>query len=180
MKRIQQITSCYLVLCLAFAGAIGISPVLHQLIEHGGNGSAHSHRGDASNSSSTAHTHDHGRIHPHTHSERATRPKELFAHSYKTFKLPTIPVRKLWHAFGHLLNFPTSSESSPTNGGPGHEHQSLFQLMASGLVDQPLDLPPLSFVPFEFIFYNLSQPTLVVARDWDAQTATRGPPSSRS
>ncbi len=181
MKRIQQLTSCYLVLCLAFAGAIGISPCLHQLIEHGGNGPAHAHRGDASNFSITAHTHDHGIVHPKIlHSERATHPTDLFAHSYKPFELPTIPLHQLWHAFSHLLDVPTPSESSTSNDGPGHGHHSLFQLIASGLVDQPLDLPLPSFVPYEFAFPNLSQPTFVAARDWDAQTATRGPPSSRS
>jgi hypothetical protein len=43
LKRLEQTVSCFLAVCLAFAGAIGLSPSLHTAIEHGGHGTEHTH-----------------------------------------------------------------------------------------------------------------------------------------
>ncbi len=83
-KNSQRLISWYLVLCLASAGAIGISPILHQWVEHGGRGTAHTHSARLNEVAEAAHIHAHeiGQPHEHEHDSPSTflAPKSLFAH----------------------------------------------------------------------------------------------------
>lgn len=42
-EKLKRLVCCYLVLCVLFAGAIAMHPALHLLVEHAGQGSAHTH-----------------------------------------------------------------------------------------------------------------------------------------
>ena len=57
----QQLIAGFLALCLGAAGFVGLSPGLHRLVEHAGQGPAHIHSGGH------IHWHDHGdgRVHAH-------------------------------------------------------------------------------------------------------------------
>jgi hypothetical protein len=73
---------------------------------------------------------------------------------------------------GHAAN--SSSEDEP-----GHEHHSLSQLLAGGLLEQTLDFPALEqTVVFIAIPVLLSNDPLL-EENWDAQSASRGPPFRR-
>jgi len=75
------------------------------------------------------------------------------------------------HALGHV--FEANSEEAPTspNNGPGHHHDSLPQLMASGLVEQRFEFPLLQYTLFLLPFRALPAEVLLLVPDWDAQTA---------
>src|SRR4051812_7252134 len=88
LKPLKQIVSFYLVLVIAMVGAIGISPTLHRLIEHGGLGPAHSH---ATSFHSVP-----------RHPEKPSYRELLLQHEH-AFQLPALPVAQLWHAIAHLL-----------------------------------------------------------------------------
>lgn len=180
MKRMQQLVSCYLALCLVGGGAVGINPVLHRLIEHGGHGPAHTHISVAPRAASTEPLHQHGNGQLHSHAPARPYPAGLFEHSYTPPGFPKISLSRLWRGITQLFEAAASPDSAPSKDSPGHEHHSLFQLLASGLVDQPIDVPILASVPASFVSYEFPATTPFVARDWDAQTASRGPPSSRS
>src|SRR5262245_22749691 len=143
MTRIRQFVSCYLALCLAGGGAVAISPVLHRLIEHGGYGPAHTHSDLALRLAIRQHLrqHEHGHSHSHNHDSPPLCRPRLFEHSFEPFGLPKLSLARVWHALHHFFEAATLPESSPPERGPGHEHHSLFQLLASGLVDQPLAEP---------------------------------------
>jgi hypothetical protein len=180
MKRIQQIVLCFLALCLASGGAIGLSPVLHRLVEHGGLGAAHIHGGSMPGAATHTHLRPDGDDPRHIHLPERLRPARLFEHSYEPFRLPKFPLTWLWRNVSRLIATETSSPPSSSKDSPRHEHHSLFQLLATGLVDQPIELPLLLSVPTVPILNEFPATTRFVARDWDAQTATRGPPSVRS
>ena len=178
MRLLTPWIACYLALCFAFAGAVGVSPGLHRLVEHVGQGPAHTHFGFRSQAASAVPLHQHGDGRWHTDAEVNPRPAGLFQHSSGSFQLPD--VSRLWHGLSRLFEQAASSESSPSKGVPAHEHHSLFQLMASGLVDQPLLAEILPSIPLASVSLSFVANAPFVARDWDAQTSSRGPPSSGS
>lgn len=157
MSAFQKLISCYLALSLALAGAVAISPALHLWVEHAGHGPAHAHYGKRT---------------------PETPRKQVFAHSYKGFTLPKVDLREVWHMVGHFLA--SEPAHSPADSEPGHEHHSLSQLLASGLLEQTSDAPSLEVTFFVSIpGAALADEPLLDSR-WDAQTATRGPPFRRS
>jgi hypothetical protein len=121
MTWFRQLVAVYLAVTLAVAGATGLSPWLHQLIEHGGHGAPHVHRG-----ASAAH---------------AVRLKGTQARARHSFALPSFPakwLRQLAHRLAHAAeetNPPTAPADSPDT--PGHQHHSLAQTLANGLVEAP-------------------------------------------
>ena len=186
MKRLHQLISCCLALGFALAGAIGINPVLHQLIEHGGHGPAHTHSAmmASANALSVWHDDGDGRLHQHLLRPPAptqTRLQRPFAHSHE-FELPAIPVGRLLHAFSQLLETGSSNPagSVPSDNPAGHQHHSLPQMLLTGLLDQHLEVQPSAFRFAPVVFLAPVAEVLPLARDWDAQTQGRAPPTSWS
>ena len=141
-----------LALLLAMAGAIGVSPGLHHWLEHGGKGQPHIHR-------------------PPAPAFPASFGKELVslrdAPSGSIAKTEAQPER-------HAEAAPQPEQS------PAHEHHSLPQLVASGLIEQ--SAPPPLFVhrPVSFVLRVSPFIVFLLISDWEAQTASRGPPAIRS
>lgn len=202
-KRLAQLVSCYLALCLVFGGAVALSPILHVWIEHGGKAGPHTHlimqhevaavsqpqevHPGHADAPGLAHILSHALelSHPPSPSSASTQAHAngLFAHNYEPFRPPNLSaLRHSLHAVFHLLGgrAPAASEPSPSGDGPGHQHHSLPQLLAGGLVEQHLDLPLLQPVPVSLTLRALPAHTPLLVNDWDAQTASRGPPSARS
>ena len=176
MKRWQQLLSCYLVLCVAFAGAVGISPQLHLWFEHDGHGTAHTHSGG-----SQAFASERSHAHPHAHLPSATfkvaSPSRLVAadHSPALFGFKLIDVYRIagqWlaQAAEHL---PVESSSD----APKHTHHSLAQMLSSGAVEFLAVVPPLVREPTVFIFFSAEISIAVSESGFDPQTASRAPPS---
>jgi len=189
MRHHQQLISCYLALCLALAGAVGVSPVLHHLIEHGGKGPAHTHTRGPVNGASTAHSHDHshhnfqtGQSHSHEleRSSDSSRSKALSVQPHQPFTFSRIPFDELWQSFCQF--FIKAAEESPgtADDQPGHEHQSLAQLLAAGLIDLSASLPPITGFSASLGFFLPSTQDPLLPGSWDVQTASRGPPGERS
>jgi hypothetical protein len=175
MKRIQPLISLYLALCLAGGGAVALSPTLHRLIEHGGHGDAHTHAAILARDGRPGEVHQHEDGHWHSHPAERPRRVLLFEH---TFDPPTISLTGIWHRFARFLEAATAEDSAPANEGPGHQHHSLFQLLAAGFVDQPLDAPCLLSLPPAHVVCEVPPANQFTAFEWDAQTASRGPPVS--
>ena len=186
MKRFHQLISCYLALGFVFAGAVGLSPVLHQLIEHGGRGPVHTHSGREATANVLAvwHNDGDGRFHQHLlrpPSAEQVRPKKPFTEADK-FELPDIPLSRALLALTRIFESGAAHplESSPSDSAPGHQHHSLPQMLLTGLLDQCSDVPLAEFVFAPAIFLAPPADVLLLASDWDAQTLSRGPPASRS
>lgn len=173
-----------LALCLALAGLAGIHPALHRLMEHAGQGPMHVHRGEQ------ARAHSHPHRHPHRHSHElpaASAAAKLgvrgaFVSNHPSFSLPW---QRVWQAVSGLLERSYSNaeqderdnqESAPSPDESQHEHHSLVQLLASGLVELVTQGALLSFEfsassslatpPQDRLSYALFEP----------QTAGRAPP----
>ncbi len=178
---LRMLLTCHLVLCLAVGGVVAWSPVLHRLVEHGGQGPAHAHGGGVVIRADREHEHGDGRWHHHESPRPSKRPRAaaLLRHSHGTFELPGISLAYLWEKLGDLLQNPARPAPAREPDGSRHEHQGFFALLAGGLVEQPLEvsLPPV--VPTSQLVPALPAVSLFVASDWDAQTAPRGPPTSR-
>jgi hypothetical protein len=149
MRRLAQLLSCHLALCVASTGLVGVSPMLHHLVEHGGRGSVHSHQGRLSHAFVTPR---------HGHSQAA----------------------------GDALGRPSPSERpltpapSSSHEDSGHQHHSLPQLLANGLIEQHHDVPILRFSVVRWLVRARPTHTVLLSPDWNLQTASRGPPRARS
>lgn len=161
----------YLVLCFAFAGAVGLSPFLHQLIEHGGHGAWHTHRGEGKHLG-FAHESVPVELQTEATSHNEVRQRPVFTRNHRPFKLPTAQFARLTGVMADLLGVP----EHPIGEGE-HEHHSLAQLLANGLLDQHIEIPIAPhFVP-SGSYLLLSADELLLASIWNAQTPDRGPPS---
>jgi hypothetical protein len=158
----KQALSIYLALCVALAGAIGLSPTLHRLIEHGGLGPTHSHVFPSSGMSGSA--------------EKASFA-DLMVHHRRAFTFPRLPVGEFWHTLAHLLET-TSEQGAAEKKGNGHEHHSLAQMMASGLAEQSLDAIFLSWLQPTIVFQSFPPEALLLTRNFDLHSAGRAPPSA--
>lgn len=190
-KRSQQLISCLLALGLTLAGWVAISPELHLAIEHGGQGPAHIHAAGSSLRAFPTSAHPHH--HPHDHRDAPPRVPERFARAgqdaprfvstHRPFELPTFSVRELLRFLEWLddrSQNPEDPGSKPTPSGPGHEHHSLPQTLASGCLELSLGL---SFARVETIVWSDVGPTSTqpyFPRIFDSQTAGRAPPRFRS
>jgi hypothetical protein len=202
-KRFAQLVACYLALSLAFGGAVALSPILHVWIEHGGKAGPHTHLTlppevvAASHRQGVQHRHPDAldAAHELWHTRELSHPPSpasvstqahghgLFVHSYEPFRPPNLAtLRHSLHVVFHFLGgrAPASSEPAPPGDRPGHQHNSLPQLLAGGAVEQHLDFPLLQPVPVSWTFRVLPSHTPLLVDDWDAQMASRGPPSVRS
>ena len=179
MKHWRLLVASYLVLCLAFAGAIGLSPVLHYWIEHGGQGPIHSHSSFVSHVTWGSHSHTDGQFHSQVRPQEDHSPAGFFVHNYRPFALPNISLSGLFHALCHLFEGlgPVGSPQPLSSENGGHVHNSLPQMLASGCVEQALDIPLISFTPGSFLDPGLLGYTLFLPKEWNAQTASRGPPA---
>jgi hypothetical protein len=178
MRRLHQLIACYLTLCLALAGAIGINPLLHQLIEHGGTGPVHTHAGgfDQLEGAST-HVHPHNLLHRHNDEPLFTPVhgnKRLFAHEHE-FALPRIPLKQIFHFLADLIKRGTESPDS-SESTPSHHHSSLPQLIVSGLIDQHLELTLVQPIAYFLTTYSSRDTNFLLVKAWDAQMASRAPP----
>jgi hypothetical protein len=142
-RRLNQLLSCYLAGCLLIAGAVGLNPLLHQQIEHGGNGPIHVH-------------------------SRALSGGDL-SHSVAH---PSGPTHHRHHGESDAS---TSPESSPENI-PDHEHDSLPQLLVSGLILPILEIHWIRQPPVGPEMGHPSADPLWLERQLDLQTASRAPP----
>lgn len=182
-KRFRQLLSCYLALCVSLAGAIGISPVLHRLVEHGGQGPLHVHYSAPITAEALAQPQDQASMHPvRAHFAAQARSHESFAHASGGLDCPRIRLSRALHALTHFLDGGASSSSErAAPGAPaGHRHGSLAQLMASGLVNQFAAISLLPPIPAPVLPNRSASISVWPETPWDAQSASRGPPASPS
>ena len=133
MRRLSQIISAYVALCLAMAGLVGLSPALHQWIEHGGQGTPHLHSHGIANSEfpdfrnyhrhTDGSSHDVEQRHPDVRGLGRKFSHVGFTPSHRPFALPTVPLTRMGRA---LLQF---LEGEPTHfeDGGGHQTRERFQ-----------------------------------------------------
>ena len=188
MKRLSQIISAYVALCLALAGLVGVSPTLHLWIEHGGQGTPHLHNRGIANSefpqSVNYHRHADGSSHDidHRHPEGPGLGRGVshlgFLPTHRPFAMPTVPLARMGRALLRVLcgELTHSSDSSSPLNQPGHHHHGLAQLLSHGLVELVMDIPPLSYPPVSFALQALPADAFLPDSKWEAQTASRGPP----
>jgi hypothetical protein len=186
MRHLRQLIAVYLALCFAFAGAVGISPVLHRLIEHGGHGRAHTHPRVLPLAAASPHSHPHhaGRDHYNDdgHSHTHVAKSEHGHHGHKAHSHESFALANTWHALGHWLadlaaEWPDSSGSEDV---PQHRHDSLPQLLISGLVEQHIDVPPVQPNAAMCVVFLWRVETIFLVRGFDPQTASRPPPAFQS
>jgi len=170
MRSLRPLIAGYLVLCLAFASAVGLSPFLHQLIEHGGHGEWHTHAGTEKTIGLIV-----GSVPPEWQTAAPlsgeSKQRVVLTRNHRPFKLPVAQFARLVNSVANGLG----GAEQPLNPD-GHEHHSLAQLLASGLLDQHIETPVLAhFVP-SGSYLLLSPDELLLASIWNAQTPDRGPP----
>jgi hypothetical protein len=160
MARFRQLLAVYLAVTLAVAGATGLSPWLHQLLEHGGHGAPHVHRGASA--------------------VQAVRLKGTQARAHHSFALPSFParwLRQLAHRLAHAAE--TSQDSQTPNDTPDHQHHSLAQTLANGSVEAPA-WAGLSLSVAPGIQRDCPRvPVRDSGRELDRQAASRAPPTVR-
>src|SRR5262245_43210238 len=83
MKRIHQFIACLLAVCVAGAGAVGLNPFLHRLVEHGGHGADHVHIIRPHYALHEAHAHVHGDGQIHSHAPPKPGSDSTFTHSHR-------------------------------------------------------------------------------------------------
>ena len=149
---------------LVLAGLVAFSPVLHVAIEHGGCGPAHTH----------------GCGNPTISPGRLARGgNQRIVSTHRPFTLPRIPVRAFLQVLSRLAEPSTDSAATGSDPAPSpgaHDHHSLPQTLASGGLEQSLEivLRELGFAGYGFL---LPASALVrPARIFDTQTAGRAPP----
>ncbi len=181
MKLYRQLTCLYLACCLGLAGAAGISPSFHRLIEHGGRGAPHTHFGVSSSAVESSPSTDPGSGAFPWHSSSFLLSE---VHQFNRLVVPedgldqrssprSLRPKQDLHNF---LEADPAGKPTPSDQAPRHHHDSLPQRIASGLLDLHLDYPLLCHP--RGLLARRSSPSDVpaVVRDWDIQTAPRGPP----
>ena len=180
MKCFEKIIAGWLALCFALAGAVSLSPSLHQWVEHGGQGAGHVHYVTTGGGGPLAVWH---------HAAATTPPLPLprphpavTVRSHAEGSGAGVLFSRLWRAVnkGCTESSPGSRDPSPTPDQPGHQHHSLPQLLAGGLVDQAIEFPTLAPPPVAVAFEVAAAAPPLPASAWNAQTATRGPPVAPS
>jgi hypothetical protein len=192
MKPWRQILATYVALCVAFAGAVGLSPALHHWVEHGGQGPVHVHARSSAALEQARLSHAHPHTHPHDHDHEAdpglhpshafaefpSAARAAFATAHPSFNVSFARLAAAWHELTHFLGnrgAENPDESSdPTY--PDHHHQSLAQLLADGWVEASLDLPRLVRPGIPCVLLGFALQFRPHALPWDAQTAGRAPP----
>jgi hypothetical protein len=168
-------------LSFGFAGMVGISPRLHVAFEHGGHGPEHTHGWTTINSSAVR------PVHPHPHGD-ATDPEKLslqlgrpsfFVNAHRSFGLPSISIRALSQILTRFIRTsesPAGDASRPVPASPAHDHHSLAQSLACGLIEQSVGTVILEFGSVRFSFLLPVPPEVHLEPFFDAQMAGRAPP----
>lgn len=184
MRSVRQCVGWYLVLCLLGGAAVGFSPLLHHWVEHGGVGDRHSHAlGWPGELERHPHSHHHGDGDWHHHDKPEVAPPSedaaAFVQPHHPFHWPKISLEPLRRAVAALFPRADTDPNSDASGDGHHEHQSIFQLLAQGLVDQTPSVDPVLEGASAIICIQASWPAPVFSDRWEAQSASRGPPRIR-
>ncbi|HXG49605.1 MAG TPA: hypothetical protein VNO52_18435 [Methylomirabilota bacterium] len=188
MSRFQSLIATWLILTLATAGVVGISPILHHWVEHGGQGAPHVHRGTVgwhshhtravfqTPPSGNAHSHSH----PHSTLPKAGAATVPFTHNHAPFELPHIDLDLLREWLARLFQKASDAPLGEPGNNPDHHHDSVFQLVAGGLIDRACTSATLA-VP---LLLEARPPTTcdgrLVLPAWEGQYASRAPPGAGS
>lgn len=179
MKRWQQLLSFCLVLCVALAGAVGLSPALHVFVEHGGHGASHTHLG----AGGVAYSHEDvcppepGVFRTVVPPAAASQSAKLFLAESKPLTLFGLQPQDMVHAFGRLIAKALAHlPAAPSPGNAGHTHHSLAQMLINGVVEGAAVAPLFAFAPEQFTFVSLLPDSRRASSNWYAPTAGRGPP----
>ncbi|MEO5616678.1 MAG: hypothetical protein ABIS67_02825 [Candidatus Eisenbacteria bacterium] len=176
MSRLRQLVAVYLAVTLAIAGAAGLSPLLHQLLEHSGQGAPHLHHGGVL-----------ARVDEPSNKAPAVVPGEVLrvrlkssaVQGHRPFSLPKLSLRLL-HQLSHGPVDHSGEPVPPASpDAPGHQHHSLAQTLASGLVEAPGSAGLAPFAAPEILRVTPQVPVRLSARELDRQSAGRAPPAAR-
>jgi hypothetical protein len=176
MSRLRQFVAVYLAVVLAVAGATGLSPLLHQLIEHGGHGVPHLHHG---NSRALAVERDNPEASGAQRGVVRVRLKGSATQGHQPFTLPKASLLWLHHLSHWLVDHTKESVPDDSSDASGHQHHSLAQTLASGLIEAPASAELSLSVAPGILRDNPRVPDRVSAHELDRQTAGRAPPASR-
>ncbi len=169
-KLLQKFLGCSLALAVLLAGAIGISPVLHVLIEHGGASTAHTHFG-----AKVSYSHTHSRLPAAAAAVKPLKPLRL--QTAPPLTLFGLQPQSLFRSAARLASGLLHSIPAPPDGtDSSHTHHSLAQMLLSGAVEFSLDVPAVSPVCPSEQFAATPSTTVVRSFEWQAQTASRAPP----
>ena len=181
-RLLRQLLCWYAAFCLTFAGVVGVSPFLHHLVDHGGQGVAHVHSRSVTVPRWQAHAHSHGTAHVAGHNRDIPIPfgrfRATIADAHESFRFSASSFARLWHALTHWVSGDADHSHGPSSGpaDPDHHHGGLSQLLADGLIEPALEPPPFD-APFDtHRLVSLLPGFLPPNPRWDAQTAGRGPP----
>jgi hypothetical protein len=179
MKLLRQWMGWYLVLCLAGGAAVGFSPVLHQIIEHAGVGLRHSHPHALPGSRVESRAQDRGlgNGHAHNHVPSQAGRGRIAIQPHGHFHWPKLSLDPWRRMVAALLD--EGSEAPVPEQGTDHEHHSIFQLLAQGVVDQNPEAFPVLRAPLCPILSPSVSPEHIFYGTWEAQFAPRGPPFVR-
>lgn len=182
----QRLLVCYAALGVVFAAFVGRSPTLHVWVDHHGHASEHVHD-KASRVTRSLHLHSHPHPHPHPHSaggnvsaqaSQASLLRDALEHRQKSVTLFGLAPRHIYGALAGLLTAALDQLPEPAEqGSHEHTHHTLSQLLLSGAIEQLLDVDPHLAAPERPEAPSPSPAPRVAAADWDAATATRGPPA---
>jgi hypothetical protein len=180
---LRQIIAAYLAACLVLAGMVGLSPSLHVLLEHGGDGPAHVHgrKAQVRPSSLVAQPREQSSArvsHPHADVSSRAGSTTLFVHSSTTFPAVDELVARFWHRLHHWLEH-ESSAPVPRNAAPEHRHDSLASLLAEGGVEPANTLIHCVEAGCSFSRCLLTAPERLRGFDRDLQSSPRAPPASQ-
>jgi len=181
-RPLQKAIAIFVTFGVALAGVIGLNPRLHVLVEHSGAAALHSHSGGRQ--AATEFTHAHAHSHVHQDAGKASRSRSVFfptpalvAHA-QPLTLFGLTPGDVYHAIGRVISIAlTPLAATPDQSNGDHTHHSLSQLLLSGAVEGAVEIGPLIVKPERFTFFRSSPETRPVVAEWNASTATRGPPA---
>lgn len=178
---LRQFIAAYLAACLVLAGAVGLSPALHTLVEHGGKGALHVHgRFDFAHAHAASHRHAGGEEHAHLLPEASPgsgskRAARILVHSSDAFPGADVLVARLWQRIQDWLAHPESTPASRDAGGE-HHHDSLISSLTGGLVDQADPVVACHSSSGQVSLRSIPSSDRVCTFAADVQFAPRGPP----
>ena len=87
-------------------------------------------------------------------------------------------MARLWQTLALALERASAAGRPADSGSPGHEHHSLAQLLACGLIEQSIDPPLFEVGALPPPFVPPSPQEVLLLPGFDPQTAGRAPPSA--
>lgn len=144
MSRFQSLIATWLILTLATSGVVGISPIVHHWVEHRGQGTPHvhwitggrhpHHTRAVARATPSGDIHSHS--HPHSAVSKAGAAAVPFTHNHAPFELPRIDLGMLRELLARLFQEASGASLGEPGDNPDHDHHSVFQLVAGGLIDR--------------------------------------------